>query len=117
MTTLNDNPSDSSPSTQPTKRGLYDIEIDCHECDARLDIRHLYEAFLVELHDEIKKMPLTYESRCPSCKSCKILPSYVWGRYCETPGCKYKLPAPFAVVSIGGSQAEDIVSLILKKFK
>jgi hypothetical protein len=42
---------------------------------------------------------------------------YYLHRYCETPGCKYKLPAPFAVVSIGGSQAEDIVSLILKKFK
>ena len=93
---------------------LYEIEAHCHECDTKLDIRHLYEMFLIELHEEIEKLPLTRDSSCPNCKETKIIPSYQWGRYCKK--CNYKLPLPFAAVSQAGSQAEDIVSVILEKF-
>jgi hypothetical protein len=76
----------------------------------------VYESLLVKLYEEIEKMPETYESKCANCGSAKTLPSFRWGRYCETSGCNYKLPAPFSVVSMTGSQAEDICSAILDKF-
>ena len=116
--THNESQSDSQPSI-PGKniKSLYEIKIDCHECGSEnLDIRHLYEQFLVELYEEIGKLSETYESVCSNCNSKKTLPSFRWGRYCDTPGCNYKLPAPFARVSITGSQAEDICSAILEKF-
>lgn len=106
-----------SASSQDTPDIRKEHIVECAHCNEKLDMDyHVYESLLVKLYEEIEKMPETYESKCPSCKSIKIIPSFRWGRYCETPGCKYKLPAPFATVSMTGSQAEDICSAILDKF-
>ncbi len=118
MNTPNEKPLGSAPSgLGDNTKSIYEIKIDCDDCGSEnLCIRSLYEAFLVELYHELEKLPETYESKCPNCNSVKTLPSFRWGRYCETPKCNYKLPAPFAIVSTTGSQAEDIASLIIHKF-
>lgn len=109
----NDKPSGSLPSTQQTKKKFM---VECFECDKPIDIEpDLYEMFLRKLYDEIEKMPDTYESKCLNCKSAKTLPSWRWGRYCDTPKCGYKLPGTISWITIG-SCAEDICSMILEKF-
>ena len=108
----NEEQSDSSLSTQQEKKGFM---VECHYCDKDLDIHQLYEAFLRKLYEEIEKMPDTYQSECPNCKSVKTLPSYRWGRYCDTPDCKYKVPGPIGWLDLG-SCAEDICAMILDRF-
>jgi hypothetical protein len=81
-----------------------------------LDIPNdIYEAVLMKLYEEIEKMPDTYESKCPGCKSVKTLPAYRWGRYCDTENCNYKLMGPIGWLT-PGSCAEDICAMILDRF-
>jgi len=88
-------------------------KIECPECDQEVDWGNLYEFFLQQLHEEIEKMPLTYDSTCSRCKETVVLPSYVWGRYCK--GCNYKLSSHVSYYSLGGC-VEDICTAILSKF-
>ena len=106
-------PSAFSQDTPDTKK---EFTIDCYNCDKQLGISNeVYEAVLMKLYEEIEKMPDSYESKCPSCNSVKTLPSWRWGRYCDTENCNYKLPGPIGWLA-PGSCAEDICSMILEKF-
>ena len=106
-------PSASLQDTPDTKKGF---TVDCYNCDKKLDIStDVYEAVLIKLYEKIEKMPDTYESKCSNCSSIKTLPSWRWGRYCDTEKCNYKLPGPIGWLT-PGSCAEDICDMILERF-